>query len=56
MIQAMDDIRKVHEMASYDLPPDVFETGEVRPVRSKKSKGKSQTKRTATDAGLEVRS
>ena len=56
MLHQIDGIHFAHQTISYDLPSDVFEPGEARPIRSKRSKPKSQTKRTATDAGLEVRS
>ena len=45
---------------SYDLPGDVFEPGETRPQRTKKSKGAkanevASKKRSFADTSLEVR-
>ena len=40
---------------SYNLPEDVFEAGETRPTKSKKSKAATSKKRSLDDANLDVR-
>jgi len=49
-------------LTSYDLPDDVFEPGEKRPVKEKKKKAKAppaelatSKKRSMTEAGIQVR-
>lgn len=44
------------DLCSYDLPADCFEPGEERPKRKmKKASAKQSQKRTASEAGMEVR-
>ncbi|KAI9690437.1 MAG: polynucleotide adenylyltransferase [Bathelium mastoideum] len=56
----LNSIRIVHTR-NYDLPDDVFEAGETKPARSKKSKQtkpnetSATKKRTLDEAGIEVR-
>lgn len=40
---------------SYDLPMDVFESGETRPARAKKTKSHKPAKRSFAETGIDVR-
>ncbi|OCK81606.1 poly(A) polymerase Pap [Lepidopterella palustris CBS 459.81] len=50
----LNSMRVVHTR-NYDLPADLFEPGETRPARTKKSKTHRSVKRSFAESGLDVR-